>query len=154
MEKNEIAWCFHPFRRDYRTSAGVVVFLVALCVLVYVVFGEVLLTVLTALIMLASLWEFFLPSRYSLTADGLTVRTVSGVTERSWSEFVGFRVGRAGILLRVRAPGALRFIGRGEVRVFFPEGEEEQKQQVIELVKEKVEQARGENGSGELDGDN
>jgi uncharacterized membrane protein len=152
MEKTEIEWCFHPFQRDYRTSAGVVIFLVALCILVYVVFNEVLLAVLTALVLLVSLWEFFLPSRYRLTADGLTVRTVSGIIERSWSEFTGFSVGRAGILLRIGAPGALRFIRRGEVRVFFPEGEEEQKQQVIELVKAKVEQAHDKNGRENLDG--
>ena len=146
--KAELEWCFHPFRRDYATSTGVVVFLIALCAVVFAAFNDILLTVLTALIMLLSLWQFFLPSRYYLTDEGITVKTFSSEKERCWSDFRSVHVGRAGILLRSRTPGVLKYLRRDDLRMFFPDGGEERTDQVIEFVKEKVEQARDEQEGG------
>ena len=137
-----LKWCFHPFRTSTRRSVGVVIFLVALCVLVQVAFADVLLTVLTVLILFISLRDFFLPSRYLLNTEGVEIMTPLGTVKRIWRDFGAFRVGRAGIFLKDRSDRAFTFFTnrRGNLTLFLPEAEQEIREHVIGFIKNQVEQ--------------
>lgn len=98
-EADRVEWVCHPAR--HRPVAAV---LVTACValLVGVVawrFADAFLAALAALILGFSLAPFYLPTRYRITQDTVSIRTVFGSREKPWDLFRRWEVDRHGALL-------------------------------------------------------
>jgi hypothetical protein len=88
-----------PCARDWRLTTAAVVLLMLILLVVYLAFGHVGWVVLSALLLLGSLNSFFLPTTYTLSNEGITVKRVFGTTQRDWAAFRSYRMDSRGVLL-------------------------------------------------------
>ena len=94
-----LEWSVFPFLENLRRSIIVVAIIVAVAVLVYLVFGDVFLVILSVAILFASLHAYFTRTRYRLDDSGVAVRTLSVKTAKPWSHFKRYYPDDRGITL-------------------------------------------------------
>ncbi len=95
----EIKWTVHPIKRNWKVSAGVVLFLMALCAAIYFSFNSAALSLLSVVILVSSLTSFFLPTTYILRDDCITVKSRFRTFSRQWDSFKSYYPDKNGILL-------------------------------------------------------
>ena len=133
MEAPDLSWTVHPFRRNWIVSLIVVAFLIALCLMIYSVYGASL-AVISFLVLFLSLSSFFFPTRYSFYPDRIEVRTLTRRYSRGWDYFRSFHVSDKGVLL---SP----FEGRSRLERFrgvFLMVDGSRREEVLEYVRRKV----------------
>ena len=94
-----LEWSVFPFMENLRRSIIVVVIIVAVAVLVYLVFKDVFLVILSIAILFASLHAYFTRTKYRLDESGVAVRTLSVKTAKPWSHFKRYYPDNRGITL-------------------------------------------------------
>jgi len=95
----EVKWSVFPFMENLKRSVIVIVIVVACGAVVFVVFRDVFLAVLSVVILFASLHTYFTRTTYRLDAEGIEIRTPLAKTFRKWSHFRRYHVDRRGITL-------------------------------------------------------
>ena len=95
----EIKWTVHPVKQTPVKSLFLISFLLLLLLLVYILFENLLMTVVSGLLMFGSLYKFFIPTSYTLAEDELIVETPAGRSAKTWSEFKSYYPDHNGILL-------------------------------------------------------
>ncbi len=94
-----LEWVCHPAKRNTLVTVLVTLFLVVIIGAVYFATYSVWFTLLGAVIMIASLGPFYLPTRYKLTDDEITVKSVTQTMVKSWSQYRTCYPDKNGVLL-------------------------------------------------------
>ena len=128
-----LEWVSHPMKR----SPGKTALAVLSILLAGVAAGWIMeapgLGIVAVILMFASLAKFFLPTRYTLTESGVTVKTTTTTFSRPWSQFRSFYADKNGVLLSPFATQSRLENFRGLYVTF-----EENKERVIAIVREQV----------------
>lgn len=128
-----ISWTVFPFKDEKRAAVLICVFLVALFVYLYFVWGS-LYMILGIVIMLSSLWEFFTPVSYTFRENGIEIKTVFTKKTYEWSRFRNFLIDKKGVLLSPFSGRSRLERFRGVSIRFLPEKREE----IIEYIKKRM----------------
>jgi hypothetical protein len=137
-ENAVLKWSSHPVKKKATISALVILFLLVVWLVVYLTTSSPLLTGLSVIIMLGSLSSFFLPTRYELNQDQVTICYLMGKREREWSAFKSFYVDKNGVLLSP-FPKPSRLENFRGIYVRF----DRNKDQVVDFVKSKIHKPEG-----------
>lgn len=99
-EDSEILeWTCHPAKKNPKVTVAVSVFLVALVVIVYFVTYSVWFMALGAAILFGSLASFYLPTRFRLTDEEITMKATTQKTTKKWNQFRSYYPDKNGVLL-------------------------------------------------------
>ncbi len=98
-EPEAIEWVCHPVRHRPVTGALLTAFLVLLVAGIAAAFHDALMTALSAVVLAVSLSPFYLPTRYRMTQDTVSIRTPFGTREKPWDLYRRWQADRYGALL-------------------------------------------------------
>jgi hypothetical protein len=98
-EAEKLEWSVFPFMERIGRSAIVVLVIAGVGVAVYLAFKDPFLTVLSVVILGASLHTFFTRTTYCLTGEGVTVTRIGVKTFKGWSAFKRYDVDPKGVTL-------------------------------------------------------
>ena len=93
------SWTVHPLCDSWKRSVLLFLFLTVIFSTVYFFWRSAWVTLFSAILLLGSLYRYFVPFRYELHADGLVITSLFYRVTKSWSDFRSFYVDRNGILL-------------------------------------------------------
>lgn len=93
------SWTVHPLCDSWKRSVLLFLFLIAVFFAVYFFWRSVWVTLFSALLLVGSLYRYFVPFRFELYADGLVVTSLFYRVTKSWSDFRSFYVDRNGVFL-------------------------------------------------------
>jgi hypothetical protein len=122
-EDAEVRWSSHPVRTDHRKNAVLVAVLVATTLLVHGLFGDPAWTVLSPLLLLVGVYDYWLPTHFALTSEGVERRTLFfrrfvpwHAVQSRWGDAHGVLVSRFAQRSRIEAHRGiyLRFAGNRE----------------------------------------
>ncbi|MFQ6131083.1 MAG: hypothetical protein ACE5R4_03530 [Armatimonadota bacterium] len=82
--QRELAWTSWPCMRDRRVAVGIGALLVVLWALIYVVFNDLLLVVLSVLFLCGALLPFYTPTTYTLNSEYVESKGILWRTRREW----------------------------------------------------------------------
>ena len=101
-------WRVHPLRENWTRSTLLLLFLLFLFSGIYWLFQSVFVTLLSAIVVICSLYRYFVPFRYELYQHELVVTAPFYRLTKSWDAFRSFYVDNNGVLLSPFAkPSAL-----------------------------------------------
>lgn len=129
------AWTAHPARRRPRDVALVLCVLFLTAAAVLALFQSLFFTVLAAVLLLASVAQFLLPTRYVLSADALEERRLWGSRRRRWEELRRVEIGARSALVSPFASPS--FLDRTRGFVLLLDGVAD-RDQVVRILEEKV----------------
>lgn len=95
----EIKWTVHPAKKNLKLSVLVIIFLVILCVSIYVSFDSLILSLLSAVFLFGSLYSFFFPTTYMLHEKEVIVKNIFRKFSREWDFFKRYYIDKDGIFL-------------------------------------------------------
>ncbi|MHC4859198.1 MAG: hypothetical protein ACYTDY_03800 [Planctomycetota bacterium] len=96
----ELSWVCHPARRRPTAAVVLTLFLAFLWVGVHLSFRDPLITGIAVVLLAVSLAPFYLPTRFRMTEDTVSIRTFLGAgKEKPWSLFRRYQADRHGVLL-------------------------------------------------------
>ncbi len=101
VDENPIAlkWTVHPAKKNLPLTILVIIFLVILCISIYISFDSLSLSLLSAIFLFGSLSSFFFPTTYLLCDKGIIVKTIFREFYREWVSFKRYYIDKNGILL-------------------------------------------------------
>jgi len=124
-------WTVFPVRDNPRKGIIVILFLVMLLVGIYLYYG-LFWALLSSVILVGSLLQFFTPTTYVLLDDGVEVRSLY-VQRRRWEDVKRFYIDKRGVFLSPFAKPSRLENFRG-VYLRFPE-DKELRERIVEFVK-------------------
>jgi hypothetical protein len=92
-------WRVHPLRENWTRSTLLLLFLLFLFSGIYWLFQSVFVTLLSAIVVICSLYRYFVPFRYELYQHELVVTAPFYRLTKSWDAFRSFYVDNNGVLL-------------------------------------------------------
>ena len=92
-------WRVHPLRESWMRSTLLLLFLLFLFSGIYWLFQSVFVTLLSAIVVICSLYRYFVPFRYELYQHELVVTAPFYRLTKSWDAFRSFYVDNNGVLL-------------------------------------------------------
>lgn len=107
-------WRTWSARRHPVAASAAVIFVLALTVAVYFCFDGIIYPVLVVLVLGAALSPYYLPTQFTLDAEGITISSLLGHRKRLWSRLsVYFPNGNDGVLVSPVARKGLLSTTRG-----------------------------------------
>lgn len=94
-----LSWTVHPIVENWRKSVLLGLFLALLLFGIYLGFQSIYVALLSGIVLLGSLYKYFLPFHHQCEADRLIITSCCYRLERSWETFRSFYVDANGILL-------------------------------------------------------
>jgi hypothetical protein len=94
-----IEWTVYPIRNNWKVSVGLVLFLVILCVAIYLSFDSATFLLLSAVLLISSLSPFFFPTKYMLQDDCVVIKSLFRTYSRKWDSFKSYYPDKNGVLL-------------------------------------------------------
>jgi hypothetical protein len=94
-----LEWTSHPVRRRPLVSVAVTLFVLVSGILMYWSTGSNIYTVLTLVVLFASLAKFYFPTTYLLNGKGIHIKTSTQKLFKPWSMYRSFYPDKKGILL-------------------------------------------------------
>lgn len=94
--RTTFSWCAHPARERLLAAMATVVVIAAMAVCVLVAYGSLTWAVLSAVVLVATLNRFFLPTRFAIDDEGITARHPLGRQRFLWREVRRFVHDRRG----------------------------------------------------------
>ena len=101
-QKNEgprLSWKCHPATRKPLVTISVTLFVLLITAAVFYSTNSHTFAVLTLLIMFGSLAKFYFPTSYTLTDEGIIIKTTTQTLHKAWSLYRSFYPDKNGILL-------------------------------------------------------
>ena len=95
----EMEWIVHPIKENLLKSVLLLLFLILLCIAIYIAFQTLFYVFLAVVILFGSLNTFFLPVRYALYADRVTIFFPFSKRSKPWADFKSYYIDKRGILL-------------------------------------------------------
>jgi len=99
QEPPQYVWVVHPLFDSPKKSVFLVFFLIFLLVGIQFLFGSLGITLLSIVFLFGSLRQYFLPFRYEVYNNQITVSSFLSKQDRAWNEFRSYYVDQHGILL-------------------------------------------------------
>jgi hypothetical protein len=99
QEPPQYVWVVHPLFDSPKKSVFLVFFLICLLVGIQFLFGSLGITLLSIVFLFGSLRQYFLPFRYEVYNNQITVSSFLSKQDRAWNEFRSYYVDQHGILL-------------------------------------------------------
>jgi len=97
--RESLSWTSWPMLRSPVRAVLAVAFVVLTAGTIQALFRTTYFTVVAVLLVWGQIAGFFLPTRFSLTRDGVCVKGLVSKREKSWSEFRSHYVDKEGVLL-------------------------------------------------------
>ncbi len=97
--REPLTWRLRPCTIDLRKSALVIAVIVAFGLIVLLLWHDPFLSVLSVVILVGSLHNYFFTSSYSLSSKGVEIRGLFGTQKKEWSSFKSFWVDSSGVSL-------------------------------------------------------
>ena len=94
-----LSWTVHPIVENWRKSVLLGLFLALLLFGIYLGFQSIYVALLSGIVLLGSLYKYFLPFHHQCEADRLIITSCCYRLERSWETFRSFYVDANGVLL-------------------------------------------------------
>ncbi|OHB74480.1 MAG: hypothetical protein A2Z34_08300 [Planctomycetes bacterium RBG_16_59_8] len=99
-----IEWTVHPFRKNIRKSAALLFLLAGLSLFFHIAMASpgnnpTLFTIAVSVILFLSLRDYFFPTHYRLSAEGVLVETTFGRRFKRWNSFRSFSLDANGLFL-------------------------------------------------------
>jgi hypothetical protein len=95
----KLEWTVHPLIANWKISAGLIAFLIALCTAIYFSFNSLTFLFLSIIFLVGSLSPFFFPTTYTLNDDGINIKSVFRKSSKNWGYYKSYYPDRNGILL-------------------------------------------------------
>jgi len=92
-------WLVTPSGKSPSKTVLLVIFLLLVCVLVYIAFQSMILSVISAVLLGGSLVKFFVTTKYYLTRESVEIKTPFGKTVKKWKSFKSFYPDKNGVFL-------------------------------------------------------
>ena len=99
LSRESLSWTSWPMLRSPIRAVLAVAFVVLMAWTIQAMFRTTYFTVVAVLLVWGQVAGFFMPTRFSLTGDGVSVRGLVSRREKDWSEFRSYYVDRGGVLL-------------------------------------------------------
>lgn len=128
-----LEWVSRPYKRDWKKSLLLVLFIILTCEVVYIGFHNTFFVVLSAIFLTGSLLRFFLPTRYIFTAEEIKITSPGLNKTRRWEVFKSYYVDKNGVLLSPYT-GKSKLENLRGLYIMFSNNKDE----VVEFVKNKV----------------
>ncbi len=96
---SELAWTAWPMRRSPVRAGLGIAFIALVAWTLQSWLGTPYFTIIAVLLLWGQVASFYLPTRYRLTEEGVSVRGAVARRERPWSDFRSFFVDHDGVLL-------------------------------------------------------
>ena len=126
-------WTVHPIKKNWKVSAGVVLFLIILCAAIYFSFNSATFLLLSVAILVISLSPFFFPTTYTFQDDCIVVKSLLRRSSRQWDSFGSYYPDRNGVLLSP-FPSPTRLENFRGVYIRF----ENNRSEVVEFIQRKI----------------
>jgi len=97
--RETLTWRLRPCTIDLRRSTFVVAVIVAFGLIVLLLWHDPFLAVLSVVILVGSLHNYFFTSSYSLSSKGVEIKGLFGTQKKEWSSFKSFWVDAGGVSL-------------------------------------------------------
>ncbi len=94
-----LSWTVHPIVENWRKSLLLGLFLALLLFGIYWGFQSIYVVLLSGIVLIGSLYKYFLPFHHQCEADRLIITSCCYRLERSWETFRSFYVDANGVLL-------------------------------------------------------
>ena len=94
-----LIWVVHPVFDNWKRSAVLVAFLIMLIAAVYFASQSIYLTLLSVFFLAGALYKYFVPFRYHVDNQKVTIQSFFYRFEQDWTNFRSFYVDQNGILL-------------------------------------------------------
>ncbi len=94
-----LSWTVHPIVENWRKSLLFGLFLALLLFGIYFGFQSIYVALISGIVLLGSLYKYFLPFHHRCEADRLIITSCCYRLERSWETFRSFYVDANGVLL-------------------------------------------------------
>ncbi len=94
-----LSWTVHPIVENWRKSVLFLFFLILLLFGIYFGFQSIYVALISAVVLLGSLYKYFLPFHHECEVDRLIITSCCYRLERPWKTFRSFYVDANGILL-------------------------------------------------------
>ena len=94
-----LSWTVHPIVENWRKSVLLALFLALLLFGIYLGFQSIYVALISGIVLLGSLYKYFLPFHHQCEADRLIITSCCYRLERSWETFRSFYVDANGVLL-------------------------------------------------------
>ncbi|MFH0778202.1 MAG: hypothetical protein V2A71_06175 [Candidatus Eisenbacteria bacterium] len=94
-----LTWAVRPCTINPARSASAVAVILSFGFLVLIVVHDVFWAVFSVVVLFASLHNYFLTTRYSLSAEGVEVKGLVGSQRKEWKNFKSFWVDAGGVSL-------------------------------------------------------
>ena len=92
-------WIVHPLKENWKKSTCLILFLLSFCIAIYLAFQTSFYVILSAVVLFGSLKAFFLPVKYALYSDKVTIHSFFSKRSKPWTAFHSYYVDKNGILL-------------------------------------------------------
>ena len=92
-------WTAHPFKADPKKSVFLVIIILLICLLTLLTTGSIGYTLVALALLGFSMRQFFLPTIYTLNAEGVEVRFSGTTKKKQWGYFSSYYEDGNGILL-------------------------------------------------------
>ncbi len=133
-----LEWITHPVKRKPWTAVAVTVFILAVSFVVLVATESKWFGFFSLVVLFASVSKFYLPTRFRLTVNDVTIKSTTQTMKKPWSMFRSFYVDKNGVLLSpFTQPSRLENF-RGLYLIF-----NENRDEVTAFVRDHLEQERG-----------
>lgn len=97
--RETLTWQLRPCTIDLRKSAFVAAVIVTFGLIVLFLWHDPFLAVLSVVILVGSLHNYFFTSSYSLSSKGVEIRSLFGTQKKEWGSFKSFWVDAGGVSL-------------------------------------------------------
>jgi hypothetical protein len=95
----KIEWTVHPLKTNWKVSTFLIVFLLALCVSIYISFNSFAFFILSIVFLFSSLSSFFLPTTYILQDDCIVIKSLFRKQSKQWDSFKRYYPDKNGVFL-------------------------------------------------------
>ena len=129
----EIKWTIHPVKKNLKLSVLVIIFLVTICISIYISFDSLLLSFLSAVFLFSSLSSFFFPTTYIFHEKGIIVKNAFREFSKEWNSYKRYYIDKNGIFLSP-FPHRTRLENFRGLYIKF----DNNKEQVISYIKSKI----------------
>ncbi|MEK7309474.1 MAG: hypothetical protein AAB038_01495 [Planctomycetota bacterium] len=92
-------WTTHPFKAEPKKSVFLVIIILLICLLTLLTTESIGYALVALLLLVFSMRQFFLPTVYTLNAEGVEVKFSGATKKKPWSYFQSYYEDRNGILL-------------------------------------------------------
>jgi len=94
-----LEWVTHPLKKKPWVAVGVTFFVLVVSFLVLLITSSKVFTLLTLIVMFASLSKFYFPTKFRLTDKKITVRYIIQTLTKDWTMYRSYYPDKNGVLL-------------------------------------------------------